>query len=211
MIIVTDLEGVLVPEIWVEVARAVQIPELALTTHDEPDFDRLMQRRVDLLTLHDIRLPVLQKVADDVLPYPGATELLAWMRTKGQVMIASDTFHELSEGLVRRMGGWTLFANTFVTDADGKIRGYRLRIRGRKDRVIRSLKEIGFTIVAIGDGFNDELMLQLADFAILYNAPAELRARVPHGCVASTFEDVQRIVIDAVAARDARIEELTSL
>ena len=211
MIIVTDLEGVLVPEIWVEAARALQVPELALTTHDEPDFDRLMQKRVDLLTLHDIRLPVLQRIADDVLPYPGATELLAWMRTKGQVMIASDTFHELSEGLVRRMGGWTLFANTFVTDSDGRIRGYRLRIRGRKDRVVRSLKEIGFTIVAIGDGFNDELMLKLADFPILFNAPPELRARVPHGRVAANFEDVQRVVIEALAARDARIEEPTSL
>lgn len=210
MIIITDLEGVLVPEIWVEVARAVDIPELALTTHDEPDFDRLMQRRVELLTKHDIRLPVLQRVADDVLPFAGATELLGWMRTKGQVMICSDTFHELSEGLVRRMGGYNLFANTFVTDGDGRIRGYRLRIRGRKDRVIRSLKEVGFMIVAIGDGFNDELMLKLADWPILFNAPEELRARIPGARVTSTFEEVQRTVIEAVASRNAAIEEPTS-
>jgi phosphoserine/homoserine phosphotransferase len=210
LIIVTDLEGVLLPEIWVEVARTVGIPELALTTHDEPDFDRLMQRRVEILTRHDVRLPVLQRVANDILPYPGATELLAWLRTKGQVMIASDTFHELSEGIVQRMGGYNLFANTFVTDGDGQIKGYRLRIRGRKDRVIGSLKEIGFVIVAIGDGFNDERMLELADWPILYNAPQELRSRVSNGHTASTFQDIRRIVLEAVAARGAGIEEPTS-
>jgi phosphoserine/homoserine phosphotransferase len=207
MIIATDLEGVLVPEIWVEVARVTGIRELELTTHDEPDFGRLMQRRVDVLNRYDVRLPTLQRIADDILPFPGATELLAWLRTKGQVMIASDTFHELSEGLVRRMGGYNLFANTFQVDSDGRIKGYRLRIRGRKDKIIGSLREIGFSVVAIGDGWNDERMLRLADTPILFNAPDALAERLPGAHRASTFEDVQRIVRDAWERRTAGAEE----
>ena len=194
MIIVTDLEGVLVPEIWVEISRVTGIGELAATTHDEPDFGRLMDRRIEILGEHDVRLPLLQRIAADVSPHPGATELLAWARTKGQVMIASDTFHELSETIVQRMGGYNLFANRFHADADGRILGYRLRIRGQKDNVARSLKEIGFHIVAIGDGFNDELMLRMADDAVLYRAPEELARRIPAGHRASDFEELRRIV-----------------
>jgi phosphoserine/homoserine phosphotransferase len=210
LIVITDLEGVLVPEIWVEIAQATGIPELALTTHDEPDFGRLMQRRVEILAKADVRLPALQRIAEDVLPYPGATELLHWMRSKGQVIIASDTFHELSESIVRRMGGWSLFANTFQTDDEGRIRGYRLRIRGRKDRVIRSLKEVGFTIVAIGDGWNDEQMLRLADFPILFNAPDTLAASIPNGRRATNYEQVRRVVMEAHAWKGVEVEEVPS-
>jgi phosphoserine/homoserine phosphotransferase len=203
VVIATDLEGVLAPEIWVEVAKATGVPELALTTHDEPDFDRLMRARVDVLASHDVRLPDLRRVADDVRPYPGAVELLGWLRTKGQVMIASDTFHELSEGLVQRLGGYNLFANRFVVDEAGRIKGYRLRIRGRKDRVVRCFQEIGFVIVAIGDGWNDEHMLRLADCPILYNGPDSLAASLPAARRASTFEEVRRIVQDAWTRREA--------
>jgi phosphoserine/homoserine phosphotransferase len=203
LLIVTDLEGVLVPEIWTEVARVTGIDALAMTTHDEPDFERLMEKRVEILAEHDVRLPDLQRISENVLPYPGATELLGWARTKGQVMIVSDTFHELSEGLVQRMGGYTFFANTFRADRDGRILGYRLRIRGRKDKVIRSLKELGFRIVAIGDGYNDELMLKLAHHAILYNGPDDLAARLSNVSRASTFEDLRQIIIESH-------EELTS-
>jgi len=201
MIVVTDLEGVLVPEIWVEVAEATGIPELALTTHDEPDFARLMARRVEILARHDVRLADLQRIAAGIRPYPGAVELLAWLRTKGQVMIVSDTFHELSEELVGRLGSWNLFANTLVTDDEGRLRGYRLRIRGRKDRVVRSLKGIGFAIVAIGDGFNDERILRLADHAILFNGPDALAERLPDARRASNYDDIRRLVAEAHAAR----------
>lgn len=201
MIIVTDLEGVLIPEVWAEIARETGIPELALTTHDEPDFARLMQRRIDILARHELRLPKLQEIASAVQPYPGAVELLAWLRTRGQVMIASDTFHELSEGIVLRMGGWNLFANTFVTDETGLIRDYRLRIRGRKDRVARSLKDLGFLLVAIGDGWNDERILRSADVPILFNAPEALAERIPGGLRADDYDDVRRHVEVAHARR----------
>jgi phosphoserine/homoserine phosphotransferase len=197
MIIATDLEGVLVPEIWVEISRATGIAELAATTHDEPDFGRLMDRRIELLSEHDLRLPTLQRIAADVDPFPGAVDLLAWARTMGQVMIVSDTFHELSDALVRRMGGYNLFANRFHVDPEGRILAYRLRIRGRKDNVVRSLKDVGFHIVAIGDGFNDEHMLRIADDAVLYRAPEELARRVPGGHRARDFDDLRRIVAAA--------------
>ncbi|MEZ5063728.1 MAG: bifunctional phosphoserine phosphatase/homoserine phosphotransferase ThrH [bacterium] len=205
MVIITDLEGVLVPEIWTEIARLTGIEELGLTTHDEPDFGRLMARRVELLRQHDLRLPELRRIADDVMPFPGATELLAWYRTKAQVMIASDTFHELSEGLVQRMGGWNLFANTFRTDDDGRIEGYRLRIRGRKDRIIAALKDIGFRIIAVGDGWNDEGMFRVAHHPILFNAPEALIERIPNGSVAENYTDLQAIVSD-ICVRVARGE-----
>jgi phosphoserine/homoserine phosphotransferase len=196
VIIATDLEGVLIPEIWRDISRATGVEALALTTHEEPDFGRLMDRRVELLAGHGIRLPELQRIAGDVLPYPGATELLAWARTKAQIMIVSDTFHELSEPIVQRMGGYNLFANTFKVDSEGRILGYRLRIRGRKDKVIRSLKGIGFRVVAIGDGYNDELMFRVAHHSILYNAPADLAERVSNPLIAQNFEDLKRQILD---------------
>ena len=209
MIIITDLEGVLVPEIWEEVARVSGIRDLAVTTHEEPDFERLMERRIELMREHDLRLPDLQRISNDVLPFPGATELLAWYRTKGQVMIASDTFHELSEGIVLRMGGWNLFANTFKVDADGRIHGFRLRIRGRKDQIILKLKELGFRIVAIGDGWNDEGMFRFAHHPILFNAPDELAERIPNGIIARDYEDLRRTVADVSARLKAgELEEL---
>jgi phosphoserine/homoserine phosphotransferase len=197
MVIVTDLEGVLIPEIWAEVATHTGIDELALTTHDEPDFGRLMDRRVELLTKHDIRLPHLRTIADDVVPFPGAMELLAWARTKGQVMIVSDTFHELSEGIVQRMGGYNLFANTFRVDGVGRVHGYRLRIRGRKDNVIRSLREIGYRILAIGDGFYDEQMFRVAHHPVLFNAPDELARRVPEGVRVTNYDELRHVILDA--------------
>jgi len=194
LIIATDLEGVWIPEIWQEAARVTGLAELGATTHDEPDFGKLMTRRVEILQQNDIRLPVLQRIANDILPYPGATELLAWARTKAGVMIVSDSFHELSEGLIQRMGGYILFANTFKTDEEGRILGYRLRIKGRKDNVIRSLKDIGFHIVAVGDGWNDEQMFHIANDAILFRAPDALAERVPQGHRANEYEELRRLI-----------------
>jgi phosphoserine/homoserine phosphotransferase len=211
VIVVTDLEGVLVPEIWAEAARAAGIPDLARTTHDEPDFERLMRHRVDTLDRHGIRLPDLQRIAEAVRPYPGAPELLEWLRSRAQVMIVSDTFHELSEGLVRRMGNWNLFANRLVVDDGGTVRGYQLRIRGRKDRAVRSLKRIGFSIVAIGDGWNDERILRVADCPILFNAPDALAERIPDPRRASSYDDIRRFVEEAHAARGREVAEIAPL
>jgi len=194
VIIATDLEGVLVPEIWERIALETGVAELARTTRDEPDFSRLMDHRLRALNAHDLRLPALQEIAAKIEPYPGAVELLEWLRDLAQVLIVSDTFHELSEGLVRRMGGFSLFANRFEVGRDGRIEGVRLRIRGRKDHVIRSVQELGFRVIAIGDSYNDERVLRAADHAILYNAPADLAERLPQAFVARNYDDIRRHV-----------------
>jgi phosphoserine/homoserine phosphotransferase len=194
VIVATDLEGVLVPEIWEHIARATGIPDLARTTRDEPNFDLLMEQRLGLLRERDLRLMDLERIARGVDPYPGAVDLLAWLRAQAQVFIVSDTFHELSEGLVRRMGGFSLFANRFEADAKGRITGVRLRIRGRKDHVIRSVQEIGFRVIAIGDSYNDESVLRAADHAILYRAPEDLAARLPDARAANDYADLRRHV-----------------
>jgi phosphoserine/homoserine phosphotransferase len=206
LIIATDLEGVLLPEIWEEIARTTGVDDLAMTTHQEPDFGRLMDHRVELLGRHDLRLPDLVRIADGVRPFPGAPELLAWARTKGQIMIVSDTFHEFSDPIVQRMGGYNLFANTFKTDPEGRVLGYHLRIRGRKDNVIRSLREIGYGIIAIGDGYNDERMFHAAHHPILFNAPDDLAARVPQGHRARDYEDVRRLIAEACESRSRSLE-----
>lgn len=194
MIIATDLEGVLVPEIWERIAEETGIPELERTTRDEPDFRRLMEHRLQVLNAHDLRVPALQEIAATIEPYPGAVELLEWLRDFAQVLIVSDTFHELADGLVRRMGGFSLFANRFEVGQDGRIEGVRLRIRGRKDQVIRSVQELGFRVVAIGDSYNDESVLRAADHAILYNAPMDLIERLPQAFQAHDYDDIREHV-----------------
>ncbi len=192
MIVATDLEGVLIPEIWERIAEATGVPELARTTRDEPDFEKLMEHRLALLRERDLRVGDLERIARTVDPYPGAVDLLAWLRAHFQIFIVSDTFHELSEGIVRRLGGFSLFANRFQVDPDGRIVGVRLRIRGRKDHVIRSVQEIGFRVVAIGDSYNDESVLRASDHAILYRAPQDLAARLPQARSASDYADLRR-------------------
>ncbi len=203
MIIATDLEGVLVPEIWERIAAETGIAELARTTRDEPDFEKLMEQRVAILSRHDLRVGDLERIARSVDPYPGSIDLLSWFRSIAQVFIVSDTFHELSEGLVRRMGGFTLFANRFRVDSGGRIVGVHLRIRGRKDQVIRSVQEIGFRVIAVGDSYNDERVLRSADHAVLYRGPADLAARLAGVRVAEDFADLRRHVQEIVRAEEA--------
>lgn len=194
MILATDLEGVFVPEIWVEIAERLDLPELRVTTREEPDFERLMDRRIEVLRRADVRLPDLQKIAHNILPFPGATEMLAWLRTQGQLFIISDTFHEFSDPIVARLGGYNLFCNRFVVDEAGRITGHRLRIRGMKVKITRAFREIGFPVTAIGDSSNDLTMLQDATNPILFNPTRDLRAALPDAPVATNYPDLKAIV-----------------
>lgn len=195
MIIATDLEGVLIPEIWEEIAKRYGIEDLMKTTREIPDFEELMHYRIEVLQREGLTLQDLQRVARDVMAYPGSQEFLSWCHRKGQVMIISDTFHELSDPLIREMGGYNLFANQFVTDSNEMITGFRLRIRGRKWQILEKLGDIGFFVVAIGDSYNDLSMLKRADHPMLFNPPESLVKEHPEWPVMSSYEDIRQSII----------------
>ncbi len=169
MIFVTDLEGVLIPEIWVEIAEKTGIRELRQTTHDVADFEALMAIRIQALTRNHLRLSDIVRIAENVMPFPGSIEYLSWLRKRGPILILSDTFTELADDIVTRLGGYPLFSNRFKVNSRGHIVGYQLRIRGRKDAIVTALRDIGYTLVAVGDGFNDLSMLHTSHYPILFN------------------------------------------
>jgi phosphoserine/homoserine phosphotransferase len=196
MIIALDLEGVLIPEIWVEIANETGIEDLKLTTREIIDFEELMDHRVSICEKHNLKVQELVEIARNVMPFPGSMELLSWLRTKGQVQIISDTFHELAADIVYRMGGYNLYANRFKLTEDGRIKGFKLRIRGKKCKVTQVLRDIGFYIVAIGDSYNDLTMLQSANCPILYNPPESLVKSYPDIPVVTDYEGIRQIMKD---------------
>ncbi len=196
MIIATDLEGVLIPELWVEIADYYGIEELKKTTRDISDFEELMNYRVNILRREGLKLSDLQKVTRQAMAYQGSIEFLSWCRRQGQVMIISDTFHELSDPLVWDMGGYNLFANRFTVDGQGKINGFKLRIRGMKWNILEKLEEIGFYIVALGDSYNDLSMLQKADKGLLFNPPESLAEKYPKFPVLDSYDEIRETILD---------------
>jgi phosphoserine / homoserine phosphotransferase len=163
-----DLEGVLVPEIWIAVAEKTGHPELRRTTRDEPDYDKLMRYRLDLLDRHRITLPAIQEVISTLRPLPGAVEFLAWLRERTQVLILSDTFEQFGRPLMRQLGWPTLLCHELETDSAGRITGYRLRQPDQKRRAVKALRSLNYDIIAAGDSHNDLAMLQAAHHGILF-------------------------------------------
>jgi len=200
MVFAIDLEGVLAPEIWPALGEHFGIPELHLTTRDLADFDELMRRRVAATRERGVSLRSLQEVAHSVEPYLGAREFLARLRASGQVVIISDTFHELAEPLVAKLGGHSLFANRFQVDEGGMVKGFRLRIRGVKERIVSGFHSAGFPVAAIGDSLNDLSILKICDFPLLYRPVEALRAQFPDAAVAHNLDDALRTLL-SVAAR----------
>lgn len=176
MIFALDLEGVLAPEIWPVLGAHYGVPEFSLTTRDIGDFDELMRRRVEACRRADLKLADLQRLAHAVEPYLGAREFLARLRTLGNVVIISDTFHEFSEPLAAKLGHASLFANRFELDGEGHISGFKLRIRGQKERIVSGFRSAGYKVAAVGDSLNDLSLLKSCDFPVLYR-PVEALAR----------------------------------
>src|SRR5262245_20741259 len=168
MIFAIDLEGVLAPEIWPVLGAQFQIPELQLTTRDVGDFEELMHRRVASLRDRGITLRQLEAVAHGIHPYLGAREFLGRLRDMGQVLIISDTFHEFSEPLVQELGGHSLFANHFELDGNGTIAGFKLRIRGQKERIVSGLKSAGLMVEAMDESLNDISLLRSSKHQLIY-------------------------------------------
>ena len=197
MIFALDLEGVLAPEIWPVLGERFSLPELALTTRDLGDFSELMHRRVAATRSRRLTLKELQAVAHQVEPYLGARDLLSRLRALGQVVIISDTFHEFSEPLVQKLGGHSLFANRFELDGAGTLSGFKLRIRGQKERIVSGFHGAGYWVAAMGDSLNDLSLLERCDFAVLFRPVDALRARFPEAPVAHDLDHALRVLTKA--------------
>jgi len=189
MIFALDLEGVLAPEIWPLLGERFRVPEFSLTTRDLGDFDELMRRRVAAANRAGLTLRDLQSVSHEVVPYIGAREFIERLRAMGNVVIISDTFHELSDPLMGRLGGVNLFANRYELDAAGHISGFKLRIRGQKERIVSGFHLAGFQVAAMGDSLNDLSLLKSCDFPLLYRPVAALAERFPGAPVAQHLDD----------------------
>lgn len=178
-VVCLDLEGVLVPEIWIAFAERTGIPEFRRTTRDEPDYDKLMRWRLDLLRRHRLKLADIQAVIGGMAPLPGAREFLDELRTRYQLIILSDTFYEFADPLMRQLGRPTLFCHRLVTDADGFVAEYRLRQPDQKRQAVNALKALNFKVMAAGDSYNDTAMLGAADAGFLMHAPEHIAAEFP--------------------------------
>ncbi len=204
MIFALDLEGVLAPEIWPILGAHFGVPELSLTTRDIEDFGELMARRVEGTRAKKVRLSDLERVAHQVEPYLGAREFLTRLRGLGQVVIISDTFHEFSEPLLQKLGGHSLFANRFELNGDGMVRGFKLRIRGKKERIVSGFRSAGFAVAAMGDSLNDLSLLRSSDYRVLYRPVDRLRAEFPGDPVAVNLDEA--LVFLTTAWRNAQEE-----
>ena len=173
-IVTLDLEGVLVPEIWIAFAEKTGIEALKRTTRDEPDYHKLMEYRMDILRRNNLKLSDIQDVIADIKPLDGAKEFLDTLRELTQVIILSDTFSEFALPLMRQLGYPTIFCNSLVVGSDGMIENVRMRIENGKKKAVESLKSIGFRVFASGDSYNDLAMIHSADGGCLFRAPENI-------------------------------------
>lgn len=175
-ILAMDLEGVLVPEIWIGVAEVTGIAELRRTTRDEPDYDKLMRARLAILDREGIRIDTIHRVIGSLEPLPGAAEFLAWARERTQVVILSDTFAQFAQPVMRKLGWPTLFCHSLQIEASGRIAGYQLRMPDQKRHGVAAFKGLNFRVCAVGDSYNDTSMLDEADQGILFRpSPTVIR------------------------------------
>jgi phosphoserine/homoserine phosphotransferase len=199
-IVCLDLEGVLVPEIWITFSERTGIPELRRTTRDEPNYDTLMKYRLGLLAEHGLGLPDIQKVICEMGPMPGARAFLDKLREDYEVIILSDTFYEFAHPLMRQLAWPTLFCHSLETDANGVLVNYHLRMPEQKREAVKRFREMNFTVVAAGDSYNDTAMLGEADAGILFHPPENVIREFPQFPVTRNYEEL-RAEIDKAFAR----------
>ncbi|MBC8293049.1 MAG: bifunctional phosphoserine phosphatase/homoserine phosphotransferase ThrH [Proteobacteria bacterium] len=199
MIACLDLEGVLVPEIWINVAERTGIDELRRTTRDEPDYDVLMRYRLDILDREGITLPQIQEVIAGMGPLEGAGEFLDWLRERAQVIILSDTFYQFAQPLMRQLDFPCLFCHRLEVETEGRISGYTLRLDDGKRRAVRALRELNFRVVAAGDSYNDTTMLAEADAGILFCPPQNVVDDFPQFPVTSDYQQLREAFVAASA------------
>ena len=192
-----DLEGVLVPEIWIAFAEKTGIESLRATTRDIPDYDVLMKQRLRILDEHGLTLNDIQEVIATLKPLDGAVEFVNWLRERFQVIILSDTFYEFSQPLMRQLGFPTLLCHKLVTDENGRVVDYQLRQKDHKRQSVLALKTLYYRIIAAGDSYNDTTMLGEADAGILFHAPDNVIEQFPQFPAVHTFDDLKKEFIKA--------------
>jgi len=186
-----DLEGVLIPEIWIGVAEKTKIAELRVTTREEPNYDLLMKRRLKILDEHKVTLKDIQAVIATMAPLAGAKEFLSWLRARCQVIILSDTFAQFAAPMMRQLDYPTIFCNTLEMDEKGRVVHYHLRQPDQKRAAVLALKGLNFRTVAAGDSYNDTSMLLAADAGIFFRPPAAIAAQFPQFPITQTYAELQ--------------------
>ncbi len=188
-IVTLDMEGVLTPEIWIAVAERTQIPELRRTTRDEPDYDKLMHYRIDLMDRHGITLSKIQEVIGGLALLPGALAFLDELRRRSQLIILSDTFEQFAQPFLRQMGWPTLFCHRLVV-ANDRITGYQLRMPDQKRQSVAALQGLNYRVIAAGDSFNDTSMLGQADHGFLFHAPENVVRQFPQFPALKSYDEL---------------------
>jgi len=196
MLACLDLEGVLLPEIWIAFAEKTGIEQLKLTTREIPDYDELMQGRLKILNDNNLKLIDIQNVIKTLSPLSGAIDFLAWLKSEFQVIILSDTFYQFVEPLTKSLDYPTLFCNDLIVNSKGDITGYQLRQKDGKTKAVSALKKLNFKIIAAGDSYNDTGMLQEADAGILFCPPDNVIKEFPQFPVSRTYEEFKNTLLD---------------
>ena len=194
-----DVEGVLVPEIWVAFAEESGIPELKKTTRDEPDYDKLMKWRLGVLMEHGLGLKEIQETIEKIQPLPGAKEFLDELRSFSQVILISDTFAEFAGPLMEKLGRPTLFCNSLEVSGNGEITGYKMRVEQSKLTTVKALQSIGFETIASGDSYNDLGMIQASKAGFLFRSTDKIKAEYPHIPAYETYDELLGAIKKAMA------------
>ena len=194
-----DLEGVLVPEIWIAFAEASGIPELKKTTRDEPDYDKLMKYRLNILKEHGLGLKEIQETIEKIDPMPGAKEFLDELRSISQVIILSDTFTQFASPLMKKLGMPTIFCNTLEVAPDGAITGYKMRVEKSKLTTVKALQSIGFETIASGDSYNDLGMIEASKAGFLFRSTEEIKKNHPELQAFEEYDELLGAIKNAIA------------
>ena len=192
-----DLEGVLIPEIWIAFAERTGIDELRATTRDIPDYDVLMKQRLGLLDQHKLKIDDIQDVIASLEPLPGAIDFIDWLRERFQVIILSDTFYEFSQPLMRQLGWPTLFCHRLLTDESGRVVDYKLRQMDPKRESVKALHSLNYRVLAAGDSYNDTTMLTEADVGFLIHAPQNVIQEFPQFRAVDTLDELKGAFVEA--------------
>ncbi len=194
VVVCMDLEGVLIPEIWIAFAEKTGIPELRLTTRDVPDYHQLMMGRLRILKEHGLKIQDIQEVIATMAPLEGAIEYMEWLRPRFPHIIISDTFYEFAAPLMKQLGNPTLFCNNLEVNSTGEITGYKQRLLDGKRHAALAFKQLNFRVAAMGDSFNDTSMLAEAELGILFRPSDSVRAQFPNFPVVTEYKQVQQLL-----------------